>query len=254
MTWAQLGAPLVVRLGDAVEILSRLASRHRIGRIVSHEETGNLWILCPRGPSRGRLGARCRASSGRNCRSRGVIRRLRTRDGWAASARCASCRCRCCPPGSAGPGAGGRAWPIPQRPRPAPGRRPLRAPPAGRAGAGAVACSTASCDRRGETYRVGDVVARHRERACSRLSPHLALGTLSSRESCTAGQAPAGHRPGGGWGGSLTSFQSRLRLARPLHAETRGSPSIETHCLHPATEALRPRTPIPRGWRPGTDR
>jgi deoxyribodipyrimidine photo-lyase len=39
---AGLGLPLVIRVGEAVEVLERLCRQHRIGQIVSHEETGNL--------------------------------------------------------------------------------------------------------------------------------------------------------------------------------------------------------------------
>ena len=39
----QIGAPLVVRTGDAVEVLDRLCKRHGVTRIVSHQETGNAW-------------------------------------------------------------------------------------------------------------------------------------------------------------------------------------------------------------------
>jgi deoxyribodipyrimidine photo-lyase len=42
---AGLGAPLVVRVGDAVEMLGKLCRAHRISRIISHEETGNLWTF-----------------------------------------------------------------------------------------------------------------------------------------------------------------------------------------------------------------
>jgi deoxyribodipyrimidine photo-lyase len=38
---AALGLPLVIRTGDAVEVLARLCRQHRITAIVSHEETGN---------------------------------------------------------------------------------------------------------------------------------------------------------------------------------------------------------------------
>lgn len=34
---AARGAPLAVRVGDAVEVLSRVVRQHRIARIVSHE-------------------------------------------------------------------------------------------------------------------------------------------------------------------------------------------------------------------------
>ena len=34
-------APLLVRVGDALQVLERLCRQHNITRIVSHEETGN---------------------------------------------------------------------------------------------------------------------------------------------------------------------------------------------------------------------
>ena len=37
------GLTLAVRMGDAVEVLSRLCLRHGISTIISHEETGNGW-------------------------------------------------------------------------------------------------------------------------------------------------------------------------------------------------------------------
>ena len=40
-----LGAPLVVRVGEAVPVLERLCRANGITRIVSHEETGNLWTF-----------------------------------------------------------------------------------------------------------------------------------------------------------------------------------------------------------------
>ncbi|MEN8935070.1 MAG: deoxyribodipyrimidine photo-lyase, partial [Planktotalea arctica] len=43
--FAGLGAPLVVEQGDAVECLARTAQRFGVTRIVSHEETGNLWTF-----------------------------------------------------------------------------------------------------------------------------------------------------------------------------------------------------------------
>ncbi len=42
---AALGAPLIVRTGDAVVCLEKLCRQHHIARIVSHEETGNAWCM-----------------------------------------------------------------------------------------------------------------------------------------------------------------------------------------------------------------
>jgi deoxyribodipyrimidine photo-lyase len=38
-----IGAPLILRTGDAVDILARFCRDHQISRIISHAETGNLW-------------------------------------------------------------------------------------------------------------------------------------------------------------------------------------------------------------------
>ena len=42
---AQLGAPLIVRTGDMVEVLQRIHASVRIARLLAHEETGNLWTF-----------------------------------------------------------------------------------------------------------------------------------------------------------------------------------------------------------------
>ncbi len=78
---AALGAPLAVRTGDAVDVLSALCRAHRIGRIVSHEETGNLWSY---GRDR-RVAAWARQAGIEwiEVAQSGVVRRLPGRDGWA---------------------------------------------------------------------------------------------------------------------------------------------------------------------------
>ncbi len=81
------------------------------------------------------------------------------------------------------------------------------------------------------------------ERACSRLSPHLALGALSLREVAQATAARQADRPGGGWGGSLRSFQSRLAWRDHFIQKLEDQPSIETRALHRAAEGLRPPGP-----------
>jgi deoxyribodipyrimidine photo-lyase len=79
------------------------------------------------------------------------------------------------------------------------------------------------------------------ERACSRLSPHLAWGTLSGREVAQATAARQAERPGGAWGGSLRSFQSRLAWRDHFMQKLEDEPALEIRCLHRAAETLRPR-------------
>jgi deoxyribodipyrimidine photo-lyase len=82
-------------------------------------------------------------------------------------------------------------------------------------------------------------------RACSRLSPHLAFGTISVREAAQAGAARAAEVKGGrdGWSGSMRSFQSRLAWRDHFIQKLEDEPALERRCLHPAYEGLRPMPP-----------
>jgi deoxyribodipyrimidine photo-lyase len=79
--------------------------------------------------------------------------------------------------------------------------------------------------------------------ACSRLSPHLAWGTLSTREAAQAGWARAaeiraeGAAPG--WAGSVDSFLARLHWRCHFMQKLESEPDIEFRCMHRAYEGLR---------------
>jgi len=78
---AALGAPLVVRTGDVVEIFARAREQFGVTRIVSHEETGNAWTF-----ARDRRVAAWARDAGvvwDEVPQSGVVRRLQGRDGWA---------------------------------------------------------------------------------------------------------------------------------------------------------------------------
>jgi len=94
---------------------------------------------------------------------------------------------------------------------------------------------------RGEPYRTAMSSPLTAERACSRLSPHLAFGTVSLREAAQITRARQAERPGGRWGGALTSFQSRLAWRDHFIQKLEDQPSIEIRALHPGAEAVRPR-------------
>lgn len=66
--------------------------------------------------------------------------------------------------------------------------------------------------RRGEGYRATLASPLAAAGAGSRLSPHLAWGTLSAAEVAAAARARRAERPGGAWTGALRSFQARLAL------------------------------------------
>ena len=83
------------------------------------------------------------------------------------------------------------------------------------------------------------------EHACSRISPHLAFGTLSGREAAiaTADRQRAVRGTRTGWGGSLKSFQARLAWRDHFMQKLEDAPVLEFEALHSAYEDLRPRVP-----------
>ncbi|RYI23492.1 MAG: deoxyribodipyrimidine photolyase, partial [Acetobacteraceae bacterium] len=165
-----VGAPLVVRVGDAVQVLAGLCKRHGISRIVSHEETGNLWTYA----RDRRVAAWARDAGVRwtEVPQSGVVRRLPSRDTWAASrdaymsAQVLPVPALCCVAGVE-PGLIPSARALKLAPDPCPHRQL-----GGRARG--LELLESFLDRRGEPYRTAISSPLTAERACSRLSPHLA--------------------------------------------------------------------------------
>lgn len=77
---ARRGAALVVRLGDAVEVLEELRLQHGITTLISHEETGNLWTFAR--DRRVAAWARGQGVAWYEVPQSGVVRRLSNRDRW----------------------------------------------------------------------------------------------------------------------------------------------------------------------------
>ncbi|MEY3308501.1 MAG: hypothetical protein RLZZ413_2539, partial [Pseudomonadota bacterium] len=169
----------------------------------------------------------------------GVVRRLKGRDGWAGRRDGFMAQAiQDLPALTAVPGAEPGAIPTARMLRLADDRC-LHRQAGGRARG--LAALDSFLTSRGQPYRAAMSSPLTGERACSRLSPHLALGSLSVREVAQATAARQADRPGGGWGGSLTSFQSRLAWRDHFMQKLESQPDIETRCLHRATEGLRPR-------------
>ncbi|MDE3078888.1 MAG: deoxyribodipyrimidine photo-lyase [Paracoccaceae bacterium] len=235
-----LGAPLSVRVGEAVAVLDKLCRLHDIGQIVSHEETGTLWTF-----ARDRAVADWARRTGvkwTELPQQGVVRRLPARGEWGRRRDAFL---------ALGP------QPAPADLTPVPGVEPGAIPTAralrltedrcphrqlgGRARGLELVDSFLTL--RGRPYRAAMSSPVSGERACSRLSPHLAWGTLSGREVATALDARMAERPGPGWGASLSSFRSRLAWRDHFIQKLEDRPDMEAACLHPAYEGLRPRTP-----------
>ncbi len=254
---AALGLPLVVRKGDAVTLLARLHAERGIRALHSHEETGNLWTY-----ARDRAVARFCREAGvpwQEYPQFGVVRRLGSRDGWARRwAGFMGAPVLAAPQGLVAPEVIEGA--IPAEPfdwNPEDGL--VDAQPAGRAVA--LDLLESFFAGRGADYRRGMSSPLSAPMACSRLSPHLAMGSLSMREvvqrvdraARELAALPPGQRPVPV--GAVQSLASRLHWHCHFIQKLESEPELERRAAHPAAEAARrptaPDDPLLRAWAEG---
>ena len=78
---APLGMPLLVRVGSAVPVLEQLHQETKFAHLLSHEETGSGWSFV----RDVQVAAWCKSNkiAWQKFTQTGVVRRLRTRSGWA---------------------------------------------------------------------------------------------------------------------------------------------------------------------------
>jgi len=242
---AGLGQPLIVRTGRVTDILDDLSGLMPVGGLWSHEETGNDWSY-KRDLA---VAAWCRDHGvpWTECRQTGVIRRLKNRDGWA-----------------------GR-WDrfMAEPPVDPPNLKPLdftdagHLPSASSLGlasdpcsgrqsggrAGAMETLESFLFQRGKPYRAAMATPVKAFGACSRLSPHLAFGSLSLREVAQATWArqrdlkQQDFRGRSTWQGAMRSFSGRLHWHCHFMQKLEDEPRLEFENLHRAYDGLRPREP-----------
>ncbi len=234
---ARLGAALVLRVGDAAEELARLAAETGADALYAHQETGDGWTYAR--DRRVAAWARRAGLEFREWQAGGVVRRLRSRDGWAKAWDRTMAR-----PSLAAPSLRGvrvEPGPIPDAAALglAPDPCPERQPGGRRAG---LAMLESFLTERGRDYRAAMASPVTGFDACSRLSAHLAWGTVSSREAAQAAWArQAALRDGGDarWRGSVDSLLARLHWRCHFMQKLEDEPEIETRCMHRAYEGLR---------------
>jgi len=254
---ARLGHPLCIRVGDAVPVLEDIHARQGIAALWSHEETGNGWTF-----ARDRAVAAWARQSGvpwHEARQFGVVRRLKSRDGWARAWDRDMAQPVTPPPTGLGAPVGGGPNALPSRaelglsPDPCPRRQP-----GGRSAA--LATLESFLTDRGRTYRLemsSPVTAFH---ASSRLSPHLAWGTMSMREVAQATRArmrdlktseqPDARR----WRDAMISFAGRQHWHCHFMQKLEDEPRLEFENLHRAYDGVRPDVADPdrlQAWRTG---
>ncbi len=233
---ALLGAPLVVRVGEMLEVLEELSTQVGIESIHSHEEFGvaATW-------KRDRAVAawsRARGVKYREHRQTGAMRGLTSRDHWSKQRTVLFNQ---------------SLHPVPVAIRPttvAPGPMPSMHD------LGVTAENMVYRQRGGE--RAGREILRNwiSERVtgyerhlsspvsgwsgCSRLSVHLALGTVSARELHAEVQLRKSQASSPKF--SLNAFEERIAWRDHFAQKLEDAPHIEHRALHPAFDNLRPTT------------
>jgi deoxyribodipyrimidine photo-lyase len=241
---AHRGVPLLVRVGPILDVLETLHATRRIAAVWSHQETGNAWTF-----ARDRVVAawlRARSIAWHEPRPFGVVRGLRQRKGWATKwerfvreqpPAVGPLRA----PAGLDPGRiptsvqlGLADDPCPQRQR---GGRPR----------GLAALSTfTAVDGRGARYHREMSSPTTAMRACSRLSPHLALGTVSLREVVAATRTTREQIAGlpdaarAVQRRALTAYESRLHWHCHFMQKLETEPALEFAPVHPGYRGMRP--------------
>jgi deoxyribodipyrimidine photo-lyase len=240
----RLGQRLVVRVGDILDSLADIADRVPVAGLWSHEETGNGWTYAR--DKRVANWCRSRGIPWTERPGNGVVRRLPTRNGWAARWERTMSQPAIPPPGTLPPLADVAIDRLPT-PRdlglpddPCRGRQR-----GGRAQAEADLASFLTM--RGENYRFEMSAPSTAATSCSRVSTHLAYGTLSMREVAQAtrrrfaelsSEPPSRERAA--WSKSLVSFTGRLHWHCHFMQKLESEPDIEFRNLHRAYDGLRP--------------
>lgn len=245
----RLGSRLVIRVGDAVQVFEDVYQKVKFDHLVSHEETGNAWTFAR--DKRVASWARRQGVRWTELPQSGVVRRLQGRDGWAGQRNAFVARAQIAAP-KALPPCDLPSDPVPTlcASDPCSGRQP-----GGRDHA--LSLLGGFLTDRGQTYRSAMSSPLEGATACSRLSPHLALGTVTVREVAQAAAARQREVKGGprdGWADSLKSFQSRLAWRDHFMQKLEDEPALEHRCLHRAYDGLRPREPDSirlRAWENG---
>jgi deoxyribodipyrimidine photo-lyase len=239
------GAPLLIRVGEASDVLRDLHTRHRIGSIHAHEETGNDFTY-----RRDRaVHALCRevGIAFQEYRQFGVFRRLKDRNQWARLHRAhmmerplAEPTTLTCGPLCSGdtlPSAAALGLAPDGCDAPQPGTR-----------AEALRLLDSFFAGRGASYRRAMSSPLGGEHACSRLSVPLSTGALSLREALhrcfderqRLANLPPSHRTV-----PLTAIDSLIaRLHWHCHfiQKLESEPALEWRAQHALHEARRNRT------------
>ena len=238
---AARGLPLLVRIGTLPQVFDDLRCEYAFTHLLSHEETGPGWTYA----RDKHVAAWCRAQGvrWREWPQTGVVRPLKSRNGWAArwAARMNAAEL------PAPAGFAGAALVLAELPTPAslglsPHGKSLQA--AGETAAWAVLDDFTQGRARG--YRRALSSPLTAEGGCSRLSPHLAFGTVSMRSVHRATEAAIAAASGSAIAEdralayALRGFAGRLRWHCHFMQKLEDEPAIEHRNFARVFDGLRP--------------
>ena len=229
------GMPLLVRVGAILPVLTQLHHDLNFTHLLSHEETGPGWSYT-------RDKQVTTWSQGHNVTwqeftQTGVVRRLRSRSGWAGR-----WQTRMDAPLHL---LGGRFTPAAALDQPdLPTLASLGFTPHGKtlqaAGERAARSTLKSfLQERGFDYRKALSSPLTAEAGCSRLSPHLAFGTLSLRTVHQATEVAIAQTPDRHMAYGLRGFAGRLRWHCHFMQKLESEPDIEFHNFARVCDGLR---------------
>jgi deoxyribodipyrimidine photo-lyase len=232
---AHRGMPLLVRVGSAVPVLAQLHAELGFSHLLSHEETGPGWSYV----RDLQVAAWCRSVQlpWQEFIQTGVVRRLRSRSGWATR-----WQARMDAPVPVLDRGFIAAVPLDQPEMPtlaslglAPHGKHLQ--PAGERAARRTLQSF--LQERGYGYRKAMSSPLSAQDGCSRLSPHLAFGTLSMGTVHRATEAAIASTPEQAMAYGLRGFSGRLRWHCHFMQKLEDQPDIEFNNFARVCDGLR---------------
>ncbi len=234
---AERGLPLLVRVGEATQVLAELRREFAFTQLFSHEETGTGWSYA-RDIA---VADWCRhhAVQWTELPQTGVVRRLRSRSGWAArwARRMDTPQADVLGDFTAPAGfAVSEQSALPSLADLGVPALNFTLPHAGEQAAWTLFDSFLA--GRGRNYRRGMSSPNTAADACSRLSEHLAFGSLSMRAVHQATVAAQQH-PGPGMADALRSFAGRLRWHCHFMQKLEDEPAIEQRNFSRSHDGLR---------------
>jgi deoxyribodipyrimidine photo-lyase len=232
---ATRGLPLLVRSGPMPQVLQTLRREFPFTHLFSHEETGPGWSY-----ARDLAVAQwCRSEGVQWTESpqSGVVRRLRSRSGWAGrwAQRMNAAEAAAVRGFKAAPGISAGAMPTLRELG-----LPALASPLPRGGERAAWATLGDfLDGRGRDYRRAMSSPLTAPQGCSRLSAHLAFGTISMRCVHQASEARMASTPDRSLAFALRGFASRLRWHCHFMQKLEDEPAIEWRNMARSVDGLR---------------